>query len=71
MQNKFDHLASNDVVIVSAKRTPMGSMLGSLSALTAPELGAAAIRAALAAAPVDTSRIGEVIMGNVVSAGLK
>ena len=61
----------NDVVIVAAKRTPIGSMLGQLSGLSAPELGAKAIHAALAQLPMRASELDEVIMGNVVSAGLK
>jgi len=54
-----------DVFIVDAKRTPIGSFRGSLAGITAPELGAHAIRA-LAPDNVD-----EVFMGNVVSAGLR
>jgi acetyl-CoA C-acetyltransferase len=57
-------------VIVSAARTPIGKFLGSLSTLTAPELGAVAIRAALERARVPASEIDEVIMGNVVQGGV-
>jgi acetyl-CoA C-acetyltransferase len=57
-------------VIVSAARTPIGRFLGGLAPLTAPELGAVAIRAALARGKVDASAIGEVIMGNVLQAGV-
>ena len=57
-------------VIVSAARTPIGRFLGSLSALQAPELGAVAIKAALERAKVDANDIGEVIMGNVLQAGV-
>jgi acetyl-CoA C-acetyltransferase len=57
-------------VIVSAARTPIGRFLGSLAPLTAPELGAVAIRAALARAGADAADIGEVIMGNVLQAGV-
>ena len=60
----------NDIVIVAAKRTPMGGMLGSLSALSAPELGAAAHRAALAQAKLSPSAIDEVISGCVLQAGI-
>ncbi|WP_058484568.1 thiolase family protein [Legionella spiritensis] len=60
----------NDVVIVAAKRTPMGSMLGSLSGLTAPELGAAAHRAAIEQAGLSPSDIEEVITGCVLQAGI-
>ncbi|MBX7118016.1 MAG: acetyl-CoA C-acetyltransferase [Gemmatimonadaceae bacterium] len=57
-------------VIVSAARTPIGRFLGGLAPLTAPELGAVAIRAALARATVDPAAIGEVIMGNVLQAAV-
>ena len=57
-------------VIVSAARTPIGRFLGSLGSLTAPELGAIAIRAALARSGADAAEIGEVIMGNVLQAGV-
>ncbi len=59
------------VFIVSAARTPVGSFQGSLQSMTAPELGAAAISAILEKSGVDKNVVGEVIMGNVVSAGLK
>lgn len=62
---------SEEVYLVSAARTPVGSFQGSLATLTAPELGAHAVRAAVAAGKLDTDRIDEVILGNVVSAGLK
>ena len=57
-------------VIVSAARTPIGRFLGSLAPLTAPELGAVAIRAAMARAKIDPAEIGEVIMGNVLQAAV-
>lgn len=57
-------------VILSAVRTPIGRYLGSLSPLSATQLGAIAIREAVKRANVDPERIDEVIMGNVVSAGL-
>jgi acetyl-CoA C-acetyltransferase len=56
--------------IVSAARTPIGAFQGSLSSLAAPKLGAAAIRGALERAGLDPSRIDEVYMGNVLSAGV-
>lgn len=59
-----------DVYIVSAVRTPIGSFGGSLSSLTAIQLGSAAIKGALAKAGVDAKEINEVYFGNVVSAGL-
>jgi len=57
-------------VIVSAARTPIGKFLGSLSTLTAPELGAIAIRAALERAGLPADQVQEVIMGNVVQGGV-
>ncbi|WP_116475091.1 acetyl-CoA C-acyltransferase [Zobellella maritima] len=63
-------MSSNSVVIVGAARTPMGGMLGGLSQVRAPELGAVAIRAALARAGVAPEAVDEVIMGCVLSAGL-
>ncbi len=58
-----------EVVIVSMARTPIGSFMGSLSNIPAPELGAKAIRAALEKANLDPSMVQEVLMGNVVQAG--
>ena len=57
-------------VIVSAARTPIGRFLGGLSSLTAPELGAAAIRAALERSRIPLAEVDEVIMGNVVQGGV-
>lgn len=57
-------------VILSAARTPIGAFMGSLSALSAPELGAIAIEAALRRAEVAPEQVGEVIMGNVLTAGV-
>lgn len=59
-----------DVVIVSAKRTPMGSFGGSLSSFTAPELGAAAILEAVKAGGIKADDVQELLMGNVLSAGV-
>lgn len=59
----------NDVVIVSASRTPIGSFGGSLSMVPATDLGATAISAALKKINIDPSNIDEVIMGNILSAG--
>ncbi len=58
------------VYIVAAARTPIGSFLGSLSSVPAPRLGAAAIQGALRRAKLAPDAIGEVLMGNVLSAGL-
>ncbi len=60
----------NDIVIVAAKRTPMGAMLGSLSELTAPELGALSHMAALNEAGLSPADIDEVITGCVLQAGI-
>src|SRR5258707_263719 len=57
-------------VIVSAARTPIGKFLGGLSSLSAPELGAIAIRAALERSGIPASEVQEVIMGNVVQGGV-
>lgn len=62
---------SLDVFIVGAARTPIGSLQGALASQTAPQLGAHAIAAALHQANVRTTEVDEVVMGNVVSAGLK
>lgn len=59
----------NDIVIVAAKRTPHGNMMGGLSALTASDLGAIANKAAIAACELDPSNIDEVITGCVLQAG--
>ncbi|MCB9338948.1 MAG: acetyl-CoA C-acyltransferase [Lewinellaceae bacterium] len=59
-----------EVFIVSAVRTPIGSFGGSLSTLSATDLGAAAIKGAMARAGVSPEQIEEVLMGNVVSANL-
>ena len=60
---------ARDVVIVGAARTPIGTFLGTLSSLTAPQLGAIAIKAALERAGVDPGKVEEVWMGNVLQAG--
>lgn len=59
-----------EVVIVSVARTPIGSFLGSLSSIPAPKLGAIAIKGALNKINLDPNLVDEVLMGNVVSAGL-
>ena len=58
------------VVIVSAKRTPIGKFVGGLSTVSSPTLGATVIKGALAAAGVDPSLVEEVYMGNVLQAGV-
>jgi acetyl-CoA C-acetyltransferase len=57
-------------VIIAAARTPIGKFLGALASVSAPELGATAIRAALAKSGVPASEVEEVIMGNVVQGGV-
>jgi acetyl-CoA C-acetyltransferase len=61
--------SNGSVVIAGACRTPIGKFLGGLSAFKAPELGALAIREALARARVPADQVDEVIMGQVVQAG--
>jgi len=61
----------HDAVILSAVRTPMGKFQGSLSGMPAPRLGAVVVQAAIERAGIqDTAAVDEVLMGNVVSAGL-
>src|SRR5436189_4423420 len=62
--------ASDDVVIISACRTPVGKFQGSLSDLSAPQLRAIVVREAVLRAKIDPKQVDECIMGNVVSAGL-
>ena len=59
-----------DIVIVGYARTPIGSFQGALSSLTAPKLGAHAIKEALVRANVKPDQVSEVIMGNVLTAGI-
>ena len=61
---------SQAIAILSAARTPMAGMMGSLSSVTAPELGATAIKSALLKASLDADGIDEVIMGCVLTAGM-
>ncbi|MFZ5470481.1 MAG: thiolase family protein [Myxococcota bacterium] len=61
---------AREVVIVGAARTPVGAFLGALSALSAPQLGAAAIKAALERAGVAPKTVDEVLMGCVLQAGI-
>jgi acetyl-CoA C-acetyltransferase len=59
-----------EAVILSSARTPQGRFLGSLASLTAAQLGQAAVRAAVERSGIDTAHINEVIIGNVISAGV-
>jgi acetyl-CoA C-acetyltransferase len=60
---------SDSIVIVSAARTPMGGLMGDFASLTASQLGATAIKAAVERAGVAASDVEEVVMGNVLPAG--
>ncbi len=66
IKNQIMH---KDVVIVSAARTPIGSFMGALSTISAPELGAIAIKGALSKIKLKPELVDEVLMGNVVQAG--
>lgn len=59
----------NEVYIVSAARTPMGSFMGALSSIPATKLGSIAIKGALERAGIDPETVQEVLMGNVLQAG--
>jgi acetyl-CoA C-acetyltransferase len=63
-------MSSDPVVILSARRTPVGAFQGAFAAVTAPQLGAVAIKAALADSGLAAADIDEVIMGCVLSAGI-
>ena len=63
-------IMNKKVVIVAAARTPIGSFMGALSTVTAPQLGATAIKGALGKINLDPNLVDEVIMGNVVQAGV-
>ena len=63
-------IMNTKVVIVAAARTPIGSFMGALSTVTAPQLGATAIKGALGKINLDPNLVDEVIMGNVVQAGV-
>lgn len=68
-----DHSSNPDMahtVILSAVRTPIGALSGALSALSAPQLGAVAIKEALTRSGVHPEQVDEVIMGNVLAAGI-
>jgi acetyl-CoA C-acetyltransferase len=63
-------MSSDPVVILSARRTPVGAFQGVFAGLTAPQLGSVAVRAALADSGIPAAEVDEVIMGCVLSAGL-
>lgn len=60
----------NEAVILSAARTPIGRFQGALSTIPAPNLGSVAVKAAVERAGIDPAEVEELLMGNVVSAGL-
>ncbi|MFM7065778.1 MAG: acetyl-CoA C-acetyltransferase, partial [Gammaproteobacteria bacterium] len=62
-------MSTDSVVILAAKRTPIGAFQGVFSGATAPQLGAAAIGGALAASGLDPALVDEVVMGCVLPAG--
>ncbi len=63
-------MANTDpIVIVSAARTPMGAFQGDFASLAAPDLGGAAIRAAVERAGISPDAVGEVLFGNCLMAG--
>ena len=62
-------MSEDPIVIVSCARTPLGSFQGGFSSLTAPNLGAVAIKAAIERAGIDAGLIEEVLMGCVLPAG--
>jgi acetyl-CoA C-acetyltransferase len=68
--NSQNNTSVNNIVIVAAKRTAMGGFMGGLTEVDATVLGAAAIKAALEQAGVSGDKVSEVIMGNVLPAGL-
>ncbi|HEX3846874.1 MAG TPA: acetyl-CoA C-acyltransferase [Steroidobacteraceae bacterium] len=63
-------MSSDPVVILAARRTPIGAFQGAFASTTAPQLGAAAIKAALVDSKIAAADVDEVIMGNVLSAGI-
>ncbi len=63
-------MSDNSIVILGAARTPMGAMLGALSSVRSPDLGATAIKAAIERSGLNPADIQEVIMGCVLPAGL-
>ncbi len=63
-------MTSDPVVILSARRTPVGAFQGAFATITAPQLGSVAIKAALADSGLAASQVDEVIMGCVLAAGI-
>src|ERR1700693_3774873 len=69
LQRKKEFSMKDDIVIVSAARTPVGAFNGALASLPAHDLGKVAIKAALERAGVEGARVSEVIMGQILTAG--
>src|SRR6202162_1014938 len=69
LQRKKEFSMKDDIVIVSAARTPVGAFNGALASLPAHDLGKVAIKAALERAGVEGGRVSEVIMGQALAAG--
>src|ERR1700734_4353339 len=63
-------MSSDPVVILAARRTPVGAFQGAFAPVTAPQLGSAAIKAALADSGVPAAEVDEVILGCVLTAGI-
>jgi len=63
-------MSQDSIVIVSAARTPLGSFQGNFNSLTAPQLGAVAIKAAVERAGIQPAQVDEVVFGNVLQAGV-
>ncbi len=63
-------MEASDIVILSGARTPMGGFQGELASLSAPQLGAGAIAAAVSRSGLQPADIDETLMGNVLSAGV-
>src|SRR5437764_10709444 len=64
-------MSQRSVVVVAPVRTAIGTFGGSLKEIPAPDLGAIAIKAAVARAGLDPEKVGTVVMGNVIQAGTK
>src|SRR5262245_59734973 len=71
LQSRAEANAMENPVLVSATRSPIGKFLGSLAPLSATALGALVVREAVRHAGVDPGKVDEVILGNVVGAGLR
>jgi acetyl-CoA C-acetyltransferase len=64
-------MATREIVLCEAVRTPIGAYDGSLKTTSAPDLGAIAIKAVLDRSKLDAAKVGTVVMGNVIQAGNK